>query len=105
MTDQPASYAELKSVLQKLVANVQATVADTFVGMYLQGSLAVGDFDRHSDVDFIVVVREELSDDHIAALDLLHDRIYSLASEWAQHLEGSYFPAAILRRAECAGTP
>jgi hypothetical protein len=45
MTDQPTSFAELRSVLQDLAATVQTTLADAFVGMYLQGSFAVGDFD------------------------------------------------------------
>jgi hypothetical protein len=105
MTDQPASYADLKSVLEELVTSVRVALSDAFIGMYLQGSFAVGDFDQHSDVDFIVVVRDELSDDEVAALQLLHDRVYGLASTWAQHLEGSYFPAAILRSPECCGTP
>ena len=89
MTDQPASYAELKLVLQELVAGARASLADAFVGMYLQGSLAVGDFDQYSDVDFIVVVHGELSEGEVATLQVLHDRIYGLASAWAQHLEGS----------------
>jgi hypothetical protein len=105
MTDQPTSFAELRSVLQGFAATVQTTLADAFVGMYLQGSFAVGDFDRHSDVDFIVVVRDELSDDHIAALQAVHDRIYGQPSEWARHLEGSYFPTAILRRVDRCSTP
>jgi hypothetical protein len=103
--DQATPFAELKSVLQDLAAKVQSSLADAFVGMYLQGSLAVGDFDRYSDVDFIVVVRDELSDDHVTALQAVHDRVYGQPSEWARHLEGSYFPAAILRRADRCATP
>jgi hypothetical protein len=72
-------------------------LADTFVGAYLQGSFAVGDFDRHSHADFIIVVRDELSDHQVIALQSVHERIYGLGPEWAHHLEGSYFPAAILR--------
>lgn len=105
MTDQPASYAELRSVLEELVTSVRAALPENFVGMYLQGSFAVGDFDQHSDVDFIVVVRDGLSDDEVAALQVLHDRIFGLPSAWAQHLEGSYFPAAILRSPQWCGTP
>ena len=67
------------------------------MGAYLQGSFAVGDFDRHSDVDFAIAVREELSEEHVNALQALHERVYGLGSAWAQHLEGSYFPLEILR--------
>jgi predicted nucleotidyltransferase len=41
---------------------VQDVLGTGFVGAYLQGSFAVGDFDRHSDVDFIIVIAEELLD-------------------------------------------
>src|SRR5258708_38435162 len=93
----PTPYAELNSVLEELVASVKAALGEAFVGAYLQGSFAVGDFDRHSDVDFIIVVSDELRDTQVDALQAIHRRIYCLPSEWAQHLEGSYFPTAILR--------
>ena len=68
-----------------------------FIGAYLQGSFAVGDFDIHSDVDFIIVIEEELSEEQVRVLQEMHERIYCLESPWAQHLEGSYFPKDILR--------
>ena len=58
----PTPYPELNSVLEELVASVKAALGEAFVGAYLQGSFAVGDFDRHSDVDFIIVVSHELGD-------------------------------------------
>jgi predicted nucleotidyltransferase len=101
--NQPTPYPELDTVLHELVASVQHALGDTFVGAYLQGSFAVGDFDEHSDVDFIVAVRDELSHEQVAALNDVHGRIYDLPSEWAKHLEGSYFPLDILRRADRRG--
>jgi hypothetical protein len=35
----------------------------------------------------------------------MHERIYALPSEWAKHLEGSYFPKAVLRDVTQAGQP
>jgi hypothetical protein len=98
-------YADLNSVLKELVTRVRDALGDAFVGAYLQGSFAVGDFDRHSDVDFIIAVREELSDDQVSVLQAVHARVYGLDSAWAQHLEGSYFPATILRDDHQRGTP
>jgi predicted nucleotidyltransferase len=63
----------------------------------LQGSFAVGDFDLHSDVDFIIVIEEELSPSEVHGLQEAHERIYRLDIPWAQHLEGSYFPQNVLR--------
>src|SRR5205807_3839566 len=84
-------------VLLDLVDSVQAVLSTNFVGAYLQGSFAVGDFDLHSDVDFIMVIEEELSHEEVHGLQAVHERIYDLDIPWAQHLEGSYFPKQVLR--------
>jgi hypothetical protein len=76
---------------------MEEILGDDLVGAYLQGSFAVGDFDEHSDVDYVVVVEDELTAEQVAALQVMHDRVYGLDSEWAKHLEGSYFPRAIMR--------
>jgi hypothetical protein len=93
----PTPYPELNSVLQDLVESVQTVLGIKFVGAYLQGSFAVGDFDLHSDVDFIIVTEEDLSDEEVHGLQGVHERIYCLDIPWAQHLEGSYFPREVLR--------
>ena len=64
-------YPELPWVLGELVAGVRAELADNLVGVYLVGSLATGDFDRDSDVDFLVVTRHELSAAVIPALQAM----------------------------------
>jgi predicted nucleotidyltransferase len=79
------------------VARIRDVLGDRLVGAYLQGSFALGDFDAHSDVDFIVVVEDDLGADQVEALQEVHDQVYELPSEWAKHLEGSYFPKEILR--------
>jgi hypothetical protein len=101
----PTPYPELNSVLEELVASVQVALGEAFVGAYLQGSFAVGDFDRYSDVDFVIVAAEDLSDGQVDVLQGIHCRIFNLPSEWAQHLEGSYFPTGILRDADQRAKP
>jgi hypothetical protein len=98
-------FPELNGVLRYLVEDVRVALGDAFVGAYLQGSFAVGDFDQHSDVDFIIAVRDELTERQIADLQIIHARIFDLECAWAQHLEGSYFPTAMLRDHRRAGTP
>jgi predicted nucleotidyltransferase len=100
----PTPYPELNAVLRELVESVQAVLGNSFVAACLQGSFAVGDFDRHSDVDFIVAIEEELSDAQVDALQALHERLYNLDCAWAQHLEGSYFPKGVLKDyTQCGG--
>ena len=76
---------------------MQNVLGETFIAAYLQGSFAAGDFDEHSDVDFAVVVEKDLSAAQVAGLQSMHNRTFNLASPWAQHLEGSYFPEEVLR--------
>ncbi|HEY6222679.1 MAG TPA: aminoglycoside adenylyltransferase domain-containing protein [Gemmatimonadales bacterium] len=101
----PTPYPELNSVLQELVTRVQAALNGGFVGAYLQGSFAVGDFDQHSDCDFIIAVRDELTQDQVPALQTIHERVFDLGPQWARHLEGSYSPTATLRGYRQRGSP
>ncbi|MBI5965157.1 MAG: DUF4111 domain-containing protein [Chloroflexi bacterium] len=94
----PTPYSDLNRVLHNLVESAKKILGSNFVGAYLQGSFAIGDFDLHSDVDFIIVVEAEPSDDQIQSLQIMHERIYNLDTPWAQHLEGSYFPREVLRQ-------
>ncbi len=91
-------YAELNGVLDQLVARAKAVLGDSFVGAYLQGSFAVGDFDEQSDVDFLIVTARDISVAEQPALQAMHAELFKLPSAWAQHLEGSYAPATVIRR-------
>lgn len=98
-------FLELNDVLSELVGGQRRILGDGLVGVYLQGSFAVGQFDAHSDVDLVFVVADELTEEQVAALQGLHGRVYSLSSSWAQHLEGSYFPRAVLADSGRCGEP
>lgn len=103
----PTSYPEINAVLRDLLAGVQAVLGDHLVGMYLEGSLANGDFDESSDIDFVVVtdvyLGAERAKDLFAALYNLHVRIAAGASPWVIQLEGSYLSQHALRRYDLAG--
>jgi hypothetical protein len=100
----PTPYSDLNQVLGELVRSQQEILGDNFIGAYLQGSFAIGDFDEHSDVDFIVAVEQEMPEAQVEALQAMHERVYGLESYWAQHLEGSYFPLDILQDPTQCGT-
>lgn len=90
-------YPEVNLVLDVLVPEVQSILGDQFVGIYLYGSLANGGFDVDSDVDFVVVTQDELSEPLFTALQEMHARIAKIASWCATQLEGSYTPRHALR--------
>ena len=94
---QPTPYADLNAVLYEFISRVQRVLRDDFIGAYLQGSFAIGDFDIYSDVDFLIVLEEDVSDVLLPELQSLHRQVFVLPSAWAQHLEGSYLPKAALR--------
>jgi hypothetical protein len=93
-------YPELRSVLERFVAGVQHALKGKFLGAYLVGSLATGDFDLDSDIDFLVVTEEELTDTEVPILQALHVEIHNLGSYPAQHLEGSYMSRSSLTRTD-----
>lgn len=97
-------YQELNVVLHELISSMRDILGDNFVGAYLQGSFAVGDFDEHSDCDFIIVINKDISSQQLPGLQTMHKRIFNLAMEWAKHLEGSYFPKAVLRDYNLCGS-
>lgn len=81
---------EVNPLLEELLKGVRVALGGQFVGLALDGSLANGDFDRDSDVDFVVVTKDEISPETFAALDKMHRRISKLALPFATQLEGSY---------------
>lgn len=98
MNTYPTPYADVNSVLLELLTGVQNILGPHFVGMYLYGSLANGDFDQDSDVDFVVVTDNEISADLFLALRALHVQIATLDSWCATQLDGSYISQRALRR-------
>jgi predicted nucleotidyltransferase len=86
--DQP--YPELRTVLEIFVTNVKAELAENLIGIYLVGSLASGDFDLDSDVDFLVVIKNELTEINKKRLQDIQINVHEMDCYPAKHLEGSY---------------
>lgn len=95
---QPTPYPDVNFVLNELRPNIQSILSDHLIGMYLDGSLASGAFDQDSDIDFVVVTDQEVSDELFLALRAMHERISALDSPFATELEGTYISQAALRR-------
>lgn len=94
----PTPYPDVNAVLHVLLSNVQTILGNHFIGMYRYGSLASGDFDQSSDVDFVVVTDDEIPGDLFSALQAMHARIAASDSWWATELEGPYIPQHAIRR-------
>jgi predicted nucleotidyltransferase len=102
---EPTPYADLNALLSKFLEAAGRILEGNFIGLYLTGSFALGDFDADSDVDFLVVTNTDPSTAQESALRAMHRDLYDLEIAWAKHLEGSYIKADLLRRPDPQGTP
>lgn len=99
----PTPYKDLNALLTQFVQEHQSILADNLVGIYLQGSFAIGDYDEFSDVDFIVVTQNSLAPEQIDNLQQIHRKIYQLDNPWSEFLEGSYIDLTMLQNAQTVG--
>jgi hypothetical protein len=95
---QPTPYADINQRLGDLLAQEQAILGSHLVGIYLSGSLALGDFNpQRSDIDLVIVTDGPLADEHFAALQEMHALLGADGSRWAKKLEAIYVPKAAVR--------
>jgi predicted nucleotidyltransferase len=81
------------------VPGVRAILGEQLVGLYLFGSLAVGDFDpANSDIDFVAVTEEEVTGELLARLQAFHAELFACGLPLADQLEGAYLSRAALRK-------
>ena len=96
--DAATGYADVDHALHWFLAQARALLGAEFAGMYLVGSLALGDFDpANSDIDFIVVTEAELAPAAIGALRDTHARFDQSGSPLAGRVEAVYVERAALR--------
>ncbi|MGO8948672.1 MAG: aminoglycoside adenylyltransferase domain-containing protein [Ktedonobacterales bacterium] len=95
---QPTPYPAVNAVVHELLTSIQAILGAQLRGMYLLGSLALGDFHpQESDLDLVIVTAGTLSDEIFASLRELHRRFDHSASAWAARLDAVYIPQDVLR--------
>lgn len=96
----PTPYADVNAALDDLAVSIRAALGNRMSGMYLSGSLALGDFDPlSSDIDTVVVTDAEVGDDLFVALKGVHARFGAGGSPWAERVEVVYVPRCALRYA------
>lgn len=82
-----------------MLQEIRDVFLEQFVGMYLHGSLAIGDFNPDtSDIDYLVVIADKISSQRMASLTAMHSRIATIDSKWSSEIEGSYIPRGAVRR-------
>jgi hypothetical protein len=98
-TGRPTPYDDVNAILLLLLTKLQVVLGPRLIGLYLYGSLSLGDFDpASSDIDFIAVTTEVLPAEILEQLRAMHAEIAASGLPYADHLEGSYIPSPALRR-------
>lgn len=81
-------------MLDEILAQLQATLGSKLVGVYLFGSLVMGDFDEISDLDLLVALADDVNDAEFAALDRMHSGIVAAHPDWNDRIELLYLSVA-----------
>lgn len=92
-------YASVNDALRTLLTNIPVSLGTHLIGVYLSGSLALGDFDPgSSDIDLLVVTDAPPSDAQLAALRAMHEEFDASPSPWVGKVEVVYIDRTALRR-------
>ena len=94
----PTPYPDVNEILNLLLTNTKNILQDQFIGMYLFGSLAIGDFDQFSDIDVLIATDGSISEDLFSKLKAMHTKMAKTDSPWAVQQEVSYIPQNALLR-------
>ena len=102
----PTGYPDINVTLSRLLSDVKSVLGKSFIGFYLHGSLACGDFNPHtSDIDFLIVTGGSVPVEILSALKDMHARLFASGLAWTQKLEGAYIPRDELRHHNPANAP
>ena len=76
----PTPHASVNAFVAELLRRLNTQLGDELLGLYVDGSLALGDFDEHSDVDFVAVTRRPIAQQAFERLQTMHDELARLDS-------------------------
>ncbi len=93
----PTPYADINELLEILLSEMQKILGEKLVGLYLYGSLVIGDFDPTiSDIDLVVALVSDLDDKEFEALQKMHVDFAHQHKEWDDRIEVCYISLAAL---------
>lgn len=83
-------YPQLDGVLAQIADQARDVIGADLVGVYVEGSFALGAGDMYSDVDFFVVMKTAWTPSREQRVRAFHRELPTRSEHWAQHVEGSY---------------
>ncbi len=95
------SYTDINNLLGLILSRIRAILSSKFIGLYLFGSLATGDFDyESSDIDLVVAISTDLSQEEFEELKIMHTDIMLNNSKWNDRIEIGYISVRNLKKPE-----
>src|SRR5260370_42430571 len=89
--------ASINELLALLLASIQRILATKLVGLYLYGSLVIGDFDPDiSDIDLVAALSSDIDDREFEELQKMHIAFANQHKEWDDRIEVCYISVAAL---------
>ncbi len=90
--------SEIRALLTRLVSGQKQALGDNLLGSYVCGSVVMGAFERGvSDVDTVAVLRGDLKEKEVTALDGLHHNLVRDSPQWDDRIEVVYLSADALQ--------
>jgi predicted nucleotidyltransferase len=95
---QPTPYPEVNELIESLLFRMKSILGSKLIGLYLGGSLVLGDFDQNtSDIDLLAPISNDIDDSEFEALRKMHDAIASENKDWEDRIEVCYISVDALR--------
>ena len=93
----PTPYADINQLLEILLSSIHKILGQKLIGLYLYGSLVIGDFDPNiSDIDLVAALSSDIDDKEFAELQKMHHDFAKKYKEWDDRIEVCYISVAAL---------
>jgi hypothetical protein len=93
----PTPYKDVNAIAALFTEKLKKILGNQLAGFYLTGSLTYGGFNTSSsDLDFIVVLRQPLSDSQRGKIKIMHAEVEKLYPEWQRRVEMPYLLQELL---------
>lgn len=85
------NFNDVNLILDKITFELQKYFKEKLIGIYLYGSLALGDFNYNtSDIDVFVVLELDINDKDFWQLSSMHDTLVKDFPDWDDRIEIAY---------------
>ncbi len=94
----PTSYPHVNSLVSDVFLRIRKVLGNKLVGLYLGGSLVLGDFDQQiSDIDLVGALSSNVTDTEFHQLQQMHADFVAEHKEWRDRIEVCYVSTDALK--------